>query len=262
MLDVNDKEPADVEKVLEVVKAAKLITEVVTTAGVDNKLSIEYAAFMIREKAWSIVGKDVCLAVKDFFVTGKILREINSTLIALVPKMQTPQKVSDFRPIACCNVLYKCISKINTDRINGCLDKLVSKNQSAFIPNRHIQDNIMLAQEFFKGYDRKIGPKRVALKVDIQKSYDTVNWQFLKDILRGFGFHDRMVEWIMNVSPLLHFLSVLMERVVAISKVLKESIEEFGEVVGMMPNYNKSTIIFGCLNDEERKEILDIMPFK
>ncbi|GKF29577.1 RNA-directed DNA polymerase, eukaryota, reverse transcriptase zinc-binding domain protein, partial [Tanacetum coccineum] len=150
------------------------------------------------KKAWHTVGREVCDAVKDFFVNEKILREINSTLIALDPNIQTPLKVSDFRPIACCNVIYKCVSKILTERLKGCLDKLVSKNQSAFIPNRHIQDNIMLAHELFKGYDRKVGPKRVALKVDIQKSYDTVNWQFLEDILRGFSFHDKMVKWVMT----------------------------------------------------------------
>ncbi|GJW67965.1 RNA-directed DNA polymerase, eukaryota, reverse transcriptase zinc-binding domain protein [Tanacetum coccineum] len=294
-----------------------------------NKLSIEDAALMIREvsdeeikcamfkiednkapgldgfsahffkKAWSIVGKDVCLAVKDFFVTGKILREINSTLIALVPKMQTPQKVSDFIPIACCNVLYKCISKIITDRIKGCLDKLVSKNQSAFIPNRHIHDNIMLAQELFKGYDRKMGPKRVALKVDIQKAYDTVNWQFLEDILRGFGFHNRMVEWIMKcvtttsfsvcvngescgyfkggrglrqgdpMSPYLftlvmEILTLIIRRRVDMNrdfqyhygcKRLKITNVCFADDLLMFCHADKCSI-------KERKEILDIMPFK
>ncbi|GKD38215.1 RNA-directed DNA polymerase, eukaryota, reverse transcriptase zinc-binding domain protein [Tanacetum coccineum] len=114
------------------------------------------------KRAWSIIGKDVCMAVKEFFHSDKILKEINSTLIALVPKIQTqfnllvpkiqtPLKVSDFRPIACCNVIYKCISKVVTERIKGCLDKLVSKNQCAFVSNRHIQDNIMLAQELFNG---------------------------------------------------------------------------------------------------------------
>ncbi|GJY29498.1 RNA-directed DNA polymerase, eukaryota, reverse transcriptase zinc-binding domain protein [Tanacetum coccineum] len=107
--------------------------------------------------------------VKEFFETGKILRKINSIIIALVLKM-----------------------------LKGCLDKLISKNQSAFIPNRHIQDNIMLAQELFKGYDRKMGPKRVAVKVDIQKAYDTVNWQFLESILNRFGLHYKMVQWIMR----------------------------------------------------------------
>lgn len=137
------------------------------------------------KKAWKVVGDDVCRAVSDFFKNGKMLTEINSTLITLVPKMQTAAKVSDFILIACCNVIYKCISKIIVERMKKCLGKLVSKNQSAFIPNRHIQDNVMLAQELFKGYDRKEGPNRIALKVDIQKAYD---WQFLEDTLREFGF--------------------------------------------------------------------------
>ncbi|GJT38738.1 RNA-directed DNA polymerase, eukaryota, reverse transcriptase zinc-binding domain protein [Tanacetum coccineum] len=119
------------------------------------------------KKAWHIIGEDVCTAVREFFVTGRILSEINSTIIALVPKIQTPAKVFDYRPIACCNVIYKCISKVITERIKKFLGKLVSQNQSAFIPNRQIQDNILISQELLKGYGRKNGPKRVALKIDL-----------------------------------------------------------------------------------------------
>ncbi|GKD40666.1 RNA-directed DNA polymerase, eukaryota, reverse transcriptase zinc-binding domain protein [Tanacetum coccineum] len=64
------------------------------------------------KKTWSTMRDNVCKAVRGFFDNGKILREINSTLISLVLKIKTPSKVTDFRPIACCNVLYKCISKI------------------------------------------------------------------------------------------------------------------------------------------------------
>ncbi|GJU89583.1 RNA-directed DNA polymerase, eukaryota, reverse transcriptase zinc-binding domain protein [Tanacetum coccineum] len=135
--------------------------------------------------AWSFIGKDVC---KD---------EVNATLISLVSKMQNPNKVSDFRPIACCNVIYKCISKIVTNKIKGVIGKLVNESQSAFIAGRQITDNILLAQELFKGYNRKLKFKRVAFKIDLEKAYDTIDWRFLKVVLEQFGFPGKMVDWIM-----------------------------------------------------------------
>jgi hypothetical protein len=59
------------------------------------------------KKSWSIAGKEVCLAMKSFFQSGSLLKEFNSTIITLVPKVPNPSKVAEFRPIACCNVLYK-----------------------------------------------------------------------------------------------------------------------------------------------------------
>ncbi|GJV02632.1 RNA-directed DNA polymerase, eukaryota, reverse transcriptase zinc-binding domain protein [Tanacetum coccineum] len=72
---------------------------------------------------------------------------------SLMPKFDTPDKVSAFRPIPCCNVLYKCISKILTNRIKDGLSKVVSLNQSAFIPGRHIQDNILISQDRLKVFN-------------------------------------------------------------------------------------------------------------
>ncbi|GJR17132.1 RNA-directed DNA polymerase, eukaryota, reverse transcriptase zinc-binding domain protein [Tanacetum coccineum] len=103
---------------------------------------------------------------------GKILGEINATLIALVPKMDTPNK-------------------------NG-LSKVVSLNQSAFIPERHIQEKILITQELLKGYNRKNRAKRYAIKIDIHKAYDTISWDFLKEVMLMVGFHETMVNWIMT----------------------------------------------------------------
>ncbi|GJT38457.1 RNA-directed DNA polymerase, eukaryota, reverse transcriptase zinc-binding domain protein [Tanacetum coccineum] len=132
------------------------------------------------KKARHVVGANVCKTVKEFFRNGKLLREVNSTLIALIPKVVQAFNVTDYRPIACCNVLYKCISKILTARIKNGLDKVVNLSKSAFIHGRSIQDNILLTQELLKGYNRKGGPKRCSLKIDIAKAYDTVNWGFLR----------------------------------------------------------------------------------
>ncbi|GKD20676.1 RNA-directed DNA polymerase, eukaryota, reverse transcriptase zinc-binding domain protein, partial [Tanacetum coccineum] len=123
------------------------------------------------KNSWKIVGKDVCSVVRDFLNNGKLLGEVNATLISLVPKVTQPAKISEFRPIACCNVLYKYS---------------------------------LLSQELLKGYNFKNGPKRCALKVDIAKAYDTVNWGFLENILNQFGFHEKMeglwVKWVNRVK--------------------------------------------------------------
>ncbi|GKC65600.1 methylenetetrahydrofolate reductase 1, partial [Tanacetum coccineum] len=110
------------------------------------------------KKSWTIVGTDVCNAVREFFNNGKLLKEINHTFIALIPKVSTPLKVNDYRPISCCNVLYKCISKILTNRIIDGLKEVVSENQSAFIPIRRISDNILLTQELMHNYHKNRGP--------------------------------------------------------------------------------------------------------
>ena len=114
-----------------------------------------YTACFLK-KAWGIIGKDICDSIKEFFSSGKLLKEVNTTILTLIPKVSNPKYVTEFRPIACCNVLYKCISKILTNRMKTSLDKLVNLNQSAFIQGRSIQDKILLTQELLKGYNRKV----------------------------------------------------------------------------------------------------------
>ncbi|GJW84354.1 RNA-directed DNA polymerase, eukaryota, reverse transcriptase zinc-binding domain protein [Tanacetum coccineum] len=75
---------------------------------------------------------------------------------------------------------------------------LVGENQSAFIEGRQITDNILLSQELFKRYNRKQKTKKVSFKIDLEKAYDTISWDFLKEILEMFGFHKTMVNWIMT----------------------------------------------------------------
>nr|GEU39736.1 hypothetical protein [Tanacetum cinerariifolium] len=148
------------------------------------------------KKGWNIVGDDICNAVCEFFSNGFLLKEINHTFLALIPKVSTPLRVNDYRPISCCNVIYKCISKIITNRIMEGIMEVVSDNQS-FIPGRRISDNILITQELMHNYHRNRGSPRCAFKIDIQKAYDTVDWKFLENILIKFGFHNTMVNWIM-----------------------------------------------------------------
>ena len=68
-----------------------------------------------------------------FFATGRLLKSINSTAISLVPKVENPSNLREFRPISCCNTLYKCISKILAEKLKKVLPCLVGKEQTTFI---------------------------------------------------------------------------------------------------------------------------------
>lgn len=95
--------------------------------------------------------------VQDFFVTGVMLPKLNSTNITLIPKIDNPSKVSHFRLISLCNVIYKLISKILADRLKVVLPKLISPFQLAFVPGRAIQDNYIVAAKIFHGMNHKQG---------------------------------------------------------------------------------------------------------
>ena len=135
-------------------------------------------------------------AIHSFFYTGRLEKEVNHTLVSLVPKCPNASKVTDFRPIACCSVIYKTISKVLVERMKGFLNFIISPMQSAFIPGRLISDNILMAHELVAGYQRGIGPPRCAFKIDIRKAYDTVNWDYLIAMMEGFGFHTAFVKWL------------------------------------------------------------------
>ncbi|KAJ6984024.1 hypothetical protein NC653_022289 [Populus alba x Populus x berolinensis] len=96
------------------------------------------------KKSWHIIGADFTEAVRFFFSHNSMPRCVNATRIALVPKIENPACMNDYRPISCCNVMYKCISKIIVGRLKAALTDVISPSQSAFIPGRQISDAILL----------------------------------------------------------------------------------------------------------------------
>ncbi|CAK9142540.1 unnamed protein product [Ilex paraguariensis] len=159
----------------------------------------EVSADEIREvflEAWPVIGGDVIGAIREFFSTGNMLREFNNTIITLVPKVQNPTTMGEFRPISCYNVIYKAISQIIANRIKKYLNGIINPSQSAFIPGRRISDNILLAQEIMRDYHKERGSPRCTVKVDIMKACDTIDWQFIIDTLEAFNLPARMKSWI------------------------------------------------------------------
>lgn len=149
---------------------------------------------------WDIMGSDIVLFCDTFIRSGQLLNGVNHTHIALIPKKQNPTCMTDLRPISLCNVIYKIAAKVLANRLKPLLNSLISKAQSAFVPNRLISDNIMLAfkaQHFFK---RKTQGKNgfSALKLDLSKAFDRVEWSYLRSIMLKMGFCEAWVSLIWN----------------------------------------------------------------
>lgn len=104
--------------------------------------------------------------------------------------------MTELRPISLCNVIYKVISKVLSNRIKSIIDSLISHSLSAFIPGRLITDNVMIPHELMHFMKRKTNGKQgwMTLKVDMSKTYDRVEWEFLKAVLEKMGFDRRVVK--------------------------------------------------------------------
>ncbi|XP_071933651.1 uncharacterized protein [Coffea arabica] len=131
---------------------------------------------------------------------GHLLKSVNETLISLIPKTNTASSISDFRPISLCNVLYKIISKVLTNRFKLVLSACISHSQSAFVPERQILDNVLIAHEcihFLK--NKRVGRDGfMAIKLDMSKAYDRVEWKFLAKMMMKMGFCPKWIQWVVE----------------------------------------------------------------
>ncbi|XP_015956845.1 uncharacterized protein LOC107481144 [Arachis duranensis] len=147
---------------------------------------------------WNILSGDVFRAVKSFFSGGRILKGFNHTQICLIPKISDAKDMTQVRPISLSSVFYKIISKVFVHRLQGMMNRLISPMQSAFIKGILISDNILIAHEcmhYLKNKKRGL-ENEMALKLDMSKAYDRVEWHFLWFILEKFGFDSRWIMWI------------------------------------------------------------------
>ncbi|KAL8126745.1 hypothetical protein AgCh_013868 [Apium graveolens] len=148
---------------------------------------------------WSIMGQEVFKYCKDWLHTKKFPGELNCTNVVLIPKKENASCLKDLRPIALCNVLYKIIAKVLANRMKIILPFVISENQSAFVKGRSITDNVLVAFKLIHHMSlEKHGTEgEVALKLDISKSYDRVNWSFLRQRLVVMGFCETWIAWMM-----------------------------------------------------------------
>jgi hypothetical protein len=158
------------------------------------------------QRNWELCGGEVTTSVLRILRGIDSPEEINNTFIVLIPKVASPTELGQLRPISLCNVIYKIASKVLANRLKKLLPDIISHEQSTFVPGRLITDNIITAYECLHFMKRNKAKKHrhCALKLDMRKAYDRVEWQYLEAIMLRLGFD---VEWVKLVMRMISTVS-------------------------------------------------------
>jgi hypothetical protein len=185
---------------------AHSLNELIKLEEIEHILKKFKSDKILRPDGWSVelfshffetVGGDLLEMAEEARTRGRIVGGLNTTFIALTPKVNKPQCFGDFRPISLCNLCYKIISKVIANCIKPLLSRSISEEQLGFLQGRRIQDAIGTVHECLHSIKKK-KTKALVLKIDLKKSYDCISWDFLRIILIQIGMGLELTEWIMS----------------------------------------------------------------
>ncbi|GJR29733.1 RNA-directed DNA polymerase, eukaryota [Tanacetum coccineum] len=194
-MDFVNRITSDQNDVLEGEVSNEEVKKAVWDCGVDKAPGPDGFTFGFYRRYWKLIESDVVNAVKWFFLHGSIPKGGNSSFITLIPKIPNANMVKDFRPISLIGSVYKIVAKILANRLVTVLGDLVNEIQSAFVADRQILDGPFILNEIVQ-WCKKRNKQAMVFKVDFEKAYDSVRWEFVDDILKKFGFGEKWCIWI------------------------------------------------------------------
>ena len=125
----------------------------------------------------------------------QFVKSLNATFLVLVPKGSTVEDLKDLRPIGLVGSLYKILSKVLANRIKRVMGLIISQSQNVFVEGRQILDAALIANEVVDSVLRR-KEKGLMCKLDIEKAYDHIRWDFLLQTLERMGFGPKCIRWI------------------------------------------------------------------
>ncbi|RVW79372.1 E3 SUMO-protein ligase MMS21 [Vitis vinifera] len=146
------------------------------------------------QNAWAFAKEEIMEMFKEFHEHNTFVRSLNNTFLVLIPKKSGAEDLGDFRPISLLGGLYKLLAKVLANRLKRVIGKVVSSAQNAFVMGRQILDASLIANEVIDSWQKR-KEKGLICKLDIEKAYDSINWNFLMKVLQKMGFGNKWVGW-------------------------------------------------------------------
>lgn len=182
------------QALMKIIQVEEVRKAVFSMAG-DKALGSDGFPGFFYQTFWDIVGNDVWAVAEESQSKASVAKELNCTLLALIPKVEHPTSFNDFRPISLCNTIYKVVAKVISNRLKPMLILIISEEHSGFVPGRSIVEGIIIAHEAIH-IVRQSKVDRMLIKLDIRKAYDMVDREFLLQVLQRFGFSKEWISWI------------------------------------------------------------------
>ncbi|GKV27934.1 hypothetical protein SLEP1_g37047 [Rubroshorea leprosula] len=220
--------------------------------------------FNFLKFAWHCIKEDFINFFSEFHRNGKLVRGLNSSFIALIPKKLNAVELKDFRPISLIGCVYKLLAKVLANRLKTVISEIVSDTQSAFVGGRQLVDSVLVLNEVVDEVKKRKKPAFV-FKADFEKAYDCVDWSFLDWMMERCGFGTKWRGWIMeclstarisvlvNGSPTREF-----ERAVTEGMLHGIEIRKQGMTVSLL-QFADDTIIMGRADAENIRMVKDVL---
>ena len=152
-------------------------------------------SFDFIKKIWELVKDDFMQFLMDFHRNGKLTKGVNSTFIALIPKVNSLQCLNDYIPISLVGCLYKMLAKVLANRLRNVIRSVVFDSQSAFSKGKQILDGILIANEVVDEA-RRLDRELMMFKVDFEKAYDSVDLTYFDMVMVNMNFPTLWRKWI------------------------------------------------------------------
>jgi len=171
------------------------IEEVIKTSDGNKSSGPDGFNFVFFKEFWYLLKHEIRILFDQFHANEVIPKSFVSFFVTLIPKVNALMSLNQYRPISLLGSLYKLLAKVLAKRLSKVMNSIISVSQSTFLKGRHLVDGVLIVNEVVD-LAKRANQECLIIKVDFEKTYDSVNWGFLEYMMRRVGIEAKWVRWI------------------------------------------------------------------